>query len=162
MIWFPLCRWNCRISNICFDFFNCACLKKTITNIRNSTGPNSKYVDELPRTLANDKSTVTSSYFCGCLRIYELYNSYHLFWDQIGSNWIKLDQTGSNWIKVISYRIQDRVRWNVSVSRVPLYRQNPRWSSEFFPLIQSLSFLRLEVPWLVFEHPVVWCLKRKI
>ena len=99
LIWFPLCRWNCRISNICFDFFNCACLKKTITNIRNSTGPNSKYVDELPRTLVNDKSTVTSSYFCGCLRIYELYNSYHLFWNQIGSNWIKLDQTGSNWIK---------------------------------------------------------------
>ena len=29
--------WRCRISNICFDFFKCACLKKTITNVRNST-----------------------------------------------------------------------------------------------------------------------------
>ena len=31
---------TCRISNIGFDFFNCVCLKKTITNIRNSTSPN--------------------------------------------------------------------------------------------------------------------------
>ena len=29
-----------RKSNICFDFFNCACLRKTSTNIRNSTRPN--------------------------------------------------------------------------------------------------------------------------
>ena len=27
--------WTWRILKICFDFFNCACLKKTITNIRN-------------------------------------------------------------------------------------------------------------------------------
>ena len=134
----------CRISNICFDFFNCACLKKTITNIRNSTHPKRWPIKDISKWYV-------SSYFSGLLRIYELYNSHHLFWDQIGSNWIK----------IISYRIQDRVRWNVSVSRVPLYRQNPRWSSEFFPLIQSLSFLRLEVPWLVFEHPVMWCLKKK-
>ena len=31
---------TCRISKICFDFFNYTCLKKTIANIRNSTRPN--------------------------------------------------------------------------------------------------------------------------
>ena len=33
-------RVEFRISNNCFDFFKCACLKKTTTNIPNSTRPN--------------------------------------------------------------------------------------------------------------------------
>ena len=32
--------WTCRISNICFVYFCCACLYKTTKNIRNSTCPN--------------------------------------------------------------------------------------------------------------------------
>ena len=32
--------WTGQILNICFDFFNCACLSKTITNIQHSKCPN--------------------------------------------------------------------------------------------------------------------------
>ena len=53
--WWPLIYWRkisydlcdfipkkltCRISNICLDFFNCACLWKPTTNIQNSTRSN--------------------------------------------------------------------------------------------------------------------------
>ena len=39
-LWFHTKKITFRISNICFNFFNCACLCKPTTNIQNSTRPN--------------------------------------------------------------------------------------------------------------------------
>ena len=39
--------WTCWILNFCFDFFNCTCLKKTITNIRDLTHINQWAINDI-------------------------------------------------------------------------------------------------------------------
>ena len=55
--------WMCRISNICFDFFNCACLRKTITNIWNSTSPNRWATKDITDSFDNFWTQIVNTFF---------------------------------------------------------------------------------------------------